>query len=349
VSRGSTRPSRWQHFWFEPALPTRLGFARAIFFACLFAAYLGEDFSAWGDVDRAFWMPMPAFAALHLAPAAPAALQALEAAWRIALAASALGVFTRASMIVSFVLGFYLLGLPHNFGHTYHFDALLVITLGILACSRAGDAFALRPARVRRVRSGEYTWPIRAVWVMMALVFLAAGLAKLRHGGLAWIASPTMSIVLTRAAYHVSDADPITGLGLWIAAHEWLSRTLAATALVIELGFVSALFSRRARTIFVPAAFAMLVGIRVLMGPTFGAFLVANVFWVPWERVPAWVPLLWLAPRRLLAGRPRHVGHVGSERGAVGPGAQPGAVGAQPKVVARRVDELRPKLVDARK
>jgi len=27
---------------------------------------------------------------------------------------------------------------------------------------------------------------------------------------------------------------------------------------------------------------AMLIGIRVLMGPTFGGFLILNVFWVPW-------------------------------------------------------------------
>ena len=33
------------------------------------------------------------------------------------------------------------------------------------------------------------------------------------------------------------------------------------------------------------AAFAMLVGIRVLMGPTFGGFLILTVFWVPWSAV----------------------------------------------------------------
>jgi hypothetical protein len=86
----------------------------------------------------------------------------------------------------------------------------------------------------------------------------------------------------------VSDADPITGLVLAIAGHEWLSRTLAAATLVIELGFVTALFSRIARALFVPAAFLMLIGIRVLMGPTFGGFLVVNVFCVPWTTLLGW-------------------------------------------------------------
>ena len=53
----------------------------------------------------------------------------------------------------------------------------------------------------------------------------------------------------------------------------------------MELGFLAALFSRYARLFFVPAAFGMLIGIRVLMGPTFGGFLILNVFWVPWSAV----------------------------------------------------------------
>jgi hypothetical protein len=88
---------------------------------------------------------------------------------------------------------------------------------------------------------------------------------------MAWVTSPNMSMVLIRAAYHASDADPITALGLWVAGHQWLSRALAAFALVVELGFVAALVNRHARLVLVPAAALMLVGIRILMGPTLAA------------------------------------------------------------------------------
>jgi hypothetical protein len=110
-------------------------------------------------------------------------------------------------------------------------------------------------------------------------------LAKLRYGGLAWVLSDNMRIVLLRAAYHVSDADPLSSAGLWIAAHPWIARGMAGLALTIELCFPLALVSRKARVVLVPAAFCMLVGIRVLMGPTFGAFLIASVFWLPWNAV----------------------------------------------------------------
>ena len=108
-----------------------------------------------------------------------------------------------------------------------------------------------------------------------------------------------MSILLTRALYHVSDADPLTRVGLWIAGHHWLASALAASAVVTEIAFPAALVSRRARLILVPAAIAMLVTIRAMMGPTFGGFLVANVFWVPWQAILTRVEM-WIVGRRPL-------------------------------------------------
>jgi predicted DCC family thiol-disulfide oxidoreductase YuxK len=290
----------WLAFWFEPSSPTNLGVSRALFFAGVLAVHVGENYSAWGNVSDAFWLPMPLFTALHLKAFSPPALNVLQTAWRLALTLSAVGLLSRVSMTVAFLLSTYLFGLPHNFGQTYHFDALLVIVTGILACSRAGDAWsvdALMKGRNAPEPNGEYTWPIRMAWVAMALVFFAAGLAKLRYGGLEWVTSDNMTILLRRAAYHVSDADPISTAGLWIADRPWLSRALAGISLAVELGFVFALFSRTARALMVPAAFLMLIGIRVLMGPTFGGFLVANVFWVNWDALGERL-FVWLRPTR---------------------------------------------------
>jgi len=322
----------WNRFWFEPASATDLGVCRMMFFAGLFLFYLPVDFTEWGHVSTAFWMPLPMFSLLHLGPASPAALDSLSTVWRIALIFSAIGLFTRSSTIVAAVLGFYLLGLPHNFGHTYHFDALLVLALVVIAFSRAGDAWSLDALIARREvsPSAEYTWPIRMIWAAMALVFFAAGLAKLRHGGLDWIFSANMEMILRRSAYHTSDADPITTLGLWIASHAWLSRLLAAFSVVAELGFITALVSRRARAFFVPAAALLLVGIRITMGPTFGGFLIANVFWVPWSALA----------ERLLA-RARAVGLIRPAQARTSGGATPAEL---PQVATLKVLPLADRL-----
>ena len=280
----------WSRFWFEPASPETLGFARAVFFGALLLIYAREDWSEWGAVDRIFWMPVWLFRVLGLQPAPTEWLSVAQWAFRAALTLAAVGFHTRTACAAAFVLGAYLFGLPHNFGHTYHFDALLVFVFGIMACARAGDAWSVDAWRrpTPAPPSAEYTWPLRLVWVATALVFFAAGLAKLRHGGLEWFASDNLAIVLTKAHYHVSDADPIGPWGLWLSASPLASRLVAFVSLATEALFPLALVSRRARAVLVPAAFGMLVGIRVLMGPTFGGFLTTFAFWVPWHALLAW-------------------------------------------------------------
>jgi hypothetical protein len=239
-------------------------------------------------------MPIWLFETLGLSALPPAVIFGIQAVWKMALLLSAVGLFTRPAMIVAFVLGTYLMGLPHNFGQTQHFDTLIVFTSGALALSRAADAWSLdawmasrrEPGPVQPpAPDGEYTWPIRFVWVAMAMIFCAAGISKLRHSGLDWILSDNLALLLQRQQYHISDGEPWTTWGLWIAQHPWLARSMAAASVSIETLFPLALFSRKARYLLVPAGLAFLVGIRTLMGPTFEQFMLCYVFWVPWQRV----------------------------------------------------------------
>ena len=284
---------RWLLFWFEPALPLNLGVCRALFFGAFFLFYLPQDFAAWGEVSEVFWTPIPLFKAFHLPVPSGDLLAWVEGTWKAALGLGCLGLFTRASTAASFVLGLYLLGLPQNFvgGFLYHYDMLVVLVLGILAFSRCGDAFSAdrligRARRVDAARppqaSGEYTWPVRAVWLTFALIFFAAGVSKLRHSGLEWIFSENMASILIWAQYRM---DPLVSWGLYLAQHEWLYQSMAAATVVLEVGYPLALFSRRARWVIVPAMFCMLVGVRALMGPPFYPFLICHLFWVPWDRL----------------------------------------------------------------
>jgi hypothetical protein len=285
-------------FWYEPVSPLNLGLCRVLFFGAFFLFYLPQDFSVWAGVSHSFWMPIDLFRILHLSVFPAGTLAAMQTIWKISLALSCVGLLTRASTVSSFLLGTYLLGLPHNFGKIHHFDALVVIVLGIMAVSRCGDACSIdrmfgrrrhrrNPSGERLQASGEYTWPVRAVWLMFALIFFAAGASKLRHSGLEWIFSDNMAIILIGASYHLNSADPLVSWGPDLARYAWLSRMLAAVAMVLELSYPLALFSRRARWIIVPGVFLMQVGIRVLLGPPFYQFLICNLFWVPWDRVGA--------------------------------------------------------------
>jgi hypothetical protein len=285
----------WNAFWFAPGAAATLGTCRLLFFGALFLWQLPHDFSPWGAYSDAFWMPIWLFDRLGIPAFSPVILEWMQAVWKVTLLLSAIGLFARPAMVVAFVLGTYLMGLPHNFGQTQHFDTLVVFASGALAVSRAADACsldALIAAAASRdsrppVDSAEYTWPIRLVWTMLALIFFAAGVAKLRESGLEWIFSDNLSLLLLRQQYHLSDGEPLTRWGVWVANHQWVSRGLAALAVTIETTFPLALFSRRARLVLVPAGFSFLLGIRLLMGPTFEQFMICYVFWVPWARLAA--------------------------------------------------------------
>ena len=287
---------RWMRFWFEPVEPLNLGICRVLFFGAFFLFYLPQDFSAWAEISDSFWMPILLFKILHLPVLSSGLLVVFQNIWKVSLALSCLGLFTRASTVSSFVLGVYLLGLPHNFGETHHSDALVIIVLGIMALSRCGDGCSIdrliwRSRRgnnlsVRRPRSsGEYTWPVRAVWLMFALIFFAAGVSKLRHSGLEWVFSDNMAIMLTQRHYHIGSHDPLVSWGLDLAQHGWLTRLLAAATVAFEVCYTLALLSSRARWVIVPVVFSMQFVIRMIMGPSFYQFMICNLFWVPWDRV----------------------------------------------------------------
>jgi hypothetical protein len=275
----------WLRFWFSPEPAARLGIGRLIFFTLLAFFYLPRDFSAWGAVSVAYWQPIWLFRWLHLPMFSPDAISTLQVIWKIALFGAAAGVITRVSTTVVAVLGTYLLGLGHNFGQVYHFDAILVIAFWILAFSRAGDACSIDAwRRGPAAASAEYRWPVQLILATQALVFFAAGVAKLWASGADWFLSDHLALLLQRVQYHISDADPLVPWGSFIASRPWLYHGMALTTVVVETAYPLALFSRRLRAPIVVAGMALVIGIRALMGPTFEHFLFINVFWVPWDR-----------------------------------------------------------------
>ncbi len=284
---------RWDGYWFAPGDALTLGVCRALFFGGLFLWQMPHDFSPWGAYSSVFWMPIWLFDTAGIPAFSATTITVLQSVWKASLLLSAIGLFGRSPMLVAFAIGTYLMGLPQNFGQTQHFDTLVVFASGALALSQACDGFSLdawrrtpvaRQAVASRDR-GEYTWPIKFVWVAMSAIFCAAGISKLRHSGVEWFLSDSMSWLLLRQQYHISDGEPLTRWGIWIANHPFVAHATAASAVAIETSFPLALVNRRLRAVLVPSGLLFLVGIRALMGPTFEQFMMCYVFWIPWGRL----------------------------------------------------------------
>ena len=285
----------WHRFWFEPTGPADLGACRLVFLGLLFALVVTHDFSAWGEVEALFWKPVTLLRVLGLAGQPSAALlMGLQAAWKASLVLGCVGLMTRVSVGASALLGIYLLSVRQSFGVLSHSDISVLFVLAILMLARCGDACSIdawlarrrSPAAVGPPASGDYTWPIRMVQVVMAVIFFSAGLSKLRRVGVEWAWSDHLLYILIHRNYDIGFA-PVTSWGLLVASQPWLARACAVGTLLLELTYPLALVSRRYRALAVPGMLAMLVGFRLLMGPTFYTLMACHVFWVPWGRLAA--------------------------------------------------------------
>ena len=285
----------WRRFWFRPAPPDDLAVARLVFFGGLALFYAPQHFAVWSDVTPALWQPIWLFDRFGIPVFSSPVIAAFEIIWKLSLFTSSLGLLTPVSMTTAAVLGTYLLGLPHNFGQTYLFDAVLVLAFWILAFSRAGDAWSvdalIRSARggARPKWSGEYRWPVQLVLVALSFVFFAAGFATLTRTGLEWITSDHIALLLNRVQYRMSDADPLVNWGVAIATIPGAASLLPFTTVFVATTYPIALFSRRLRLPIVLGGIGLILGIRLLMGPTFEQFLLINAFWVPWRRAMRWM------------------------------------------------------------
>jgi hypothetical protein len=282
---------RVEDFFFHPATPDDLAICRILFFGCLFIQYLGFDFAGWGAMPASFQNPLPLFRLFHIPILSMKYLAMLEGAFKLSLLGACLGRFTKLSTFTAAITGSYLLAIPNNFGRAGHGDGVIIILLWVLAFSCCGDARSLDRRWMRTVRppqpgseySGEYTWPIRMVWVLMSLVYLGAGYTKLHTSGLAWVTSDNMA--LTFLAHQVNGSDPPVNWGQHLAHLSWFCKGLAGFTIVLEIGFPLALFSRNARRLWVPGMFLAHVGIALLMGVVFTQFMYTFIFWVPWSRL----------------------------------------------------------------
>ena len=227
-----------------------------IFFALMLWFHGGIDYRSWGELPASMHNRIFLFDLLHLPIFSGAVLGALSLIWKVSLVTASLGLLTRTSVTVAFIFGGYVLGVPHNIGKQGHGDGILVLTMGILALSRCGDAWSIdrlirayrsRDPSASDARSGEYNWPIKMLWLLTAMVFLAAGITKLRMSGLGWVTSDNLSRMILQHAYGDYSSPPVDW-GVRIARIKWLCNIFAGATLLFELGFSLVLISRIARS-----------------------------------------------------------------------------------------------------
>lgn len=273
----------------KPSSPINLAVCRIIIFGSIFGFF---QFGKYGSIDFDDpWIPTSYYQSLDLGPLSEETYAVFVLAIKLSLICGVVGFFTKTNSLISFVLGWYLLGLENNFGKVSHGMVLILFSLASLAFSRCGDAISIdawwrnrfHAIHTTHLISGEYTWPLRFFQVLFCLCFMSAGLSKLRATGLDWVVTDNMQNILRM--HFFCGHKPVLDWGRWMSEIPWLCQCMAALALISETFAPLALVSRRCRLLLIPGLFGMQVGIYLLMGVFAYPWLITYVFWIPWEQL----------------------------------------------------------------
>lgn len=304
----------WNDFWFRPAPPDYLGFCRMLFFAGALVLLVPWHFAEWAQISDLFLYPTWPFIPLHPPVLPYGVLAVLQVVFWLSMVFGCIGLFTRPSAAVASTLMFYFQALEDSHGKTHHFNLVMIFVFAFMAIARSGDSWSIdrwwkkrRGAAQPIAPSGEYTWPFKMVWLYTACLLFAAGVSKMRMSGIGYVTSDHLRyILLEQRAYFPEwiNTTPFVNspffpsdMNLWLAGHPLLCKVLMAGAIVLELTFPLALFSRRARIILAPSGFLMLMSFSALIGPPHYTHLLTSIFWFPWERIFRWARTLRAGPQ----------------------------------------------------
>lgn len=175
--------------------------------------------------------------------------------------------------------------LTSSYGQVFHTEHLLVLQLAILAAGAVLEPGTDSAAADPGSSSG---WPLRLSMGVVAAVYVVAGIAKLRYGGVDWLTGDVLrGHVASDNLRKVLLDDPYSALGGWLAGTRWIWPPIGALTVAVELGAPLALFPGRLRYGWVATAWSFHVGVMALMWISFPYQLsgIAYAAFLPVERL----------------------------------------------------------------
>lgn len=214
-------------------------------------------FRWWSQAARipdALWDPVFLASWMHATPSR-GFLWTLQAIGLAAVVLAVARVRAQPAFVVAWLCHATLCAVWSSAGKIMHNDVMLLSASFPLL-------FAPAPRRADDDTVDErWGWGPRACLAVVAFVYFATGIQKLRHSGLIWVTGPNMRWVLYSAEYARAP-----GLGRWLADAGWPTHLFAAGALLLELLAPVLLWWRRTRPFFPLLSLAMHGSIWLLMG-----------------------------------------------------------------------------------
>lgn len=291
LGRLSRAPLHLYDQFFAKVTPFDLGVARVLLYGYCFKRLIPT--SEWLAFKQALFEPVGMYQWLPVF--STSTLNVLFLVAKVSALAAMLGFAYRPAAILVALIAPYLLGFDNNFGKVNHGLNVFVLSLFPMAFARAADGLSI-DAYLKRRRgaavvepSGEYRWPVRAVWLLIAGMYCSAGISKLLRTGWEWALGDNFQRLLLR--HHFTHSPP-TELGVWLAESAMLAQAMALGALLLELLCPLLLLGGRWTFVFGGGLIALQGGIYLTLGVPFQPMVPVFLTLVPWEHLFRRVRLL---------------------------------------------------------
>jgi len=284
----------WDAVWFAPGSARNLAAARILVGGQALWMLLSRDLAAHSGLPAVLWdsVPDPMRWRYLIFPGHPVAEQALQLLALVSLVAVILGLFTRVACLLAALLLYHLAPFEtvlRQLPPTERGFDVSVLALVVLAFAPCADAWNVRLPRAPSADATplwRYHWPLCAIQLFLAQVYLFAGYAKLYLVGPSWISAAAIrNLVL--ASDQIASGVPVHPLGLWIASSTALSVAVAIATMGMDLGFIVAVFWKRSRLVLVPLALAFHLGI----------LLATTIYYLNWPLLLVFVDWDWVRQR----------------------------------------------------
>lgn len=207
----------------------------------------------------------------------------------------AVGFKTRIVLPVLALMYLPLAGMPRSYFWFNHAGLVPWYCLVVLCFTRAGDGWSVdRLIRIWRgqavppadERRAYYGWARLAVWLVICLPYMAAGMSKLRNGTLFWWDANNMQQVLFTDALRPEGDTPAMSL-LWLPG--WFFALMGIGTILTEIGMIAIPFWRKARMVLPVAMLGMHIGIREVMWINFYDLVYIQAIFYDWSPAVRWI------------------------------------------------------------
>ncbi len=286
----------WRRYWFRPTPLVYLALLRIVAVGTQLILLLVEDgyslrqFAGLASLPDSMYKPLPALQ-LFLLPfglhARPSFALLTVIYWVTAVAgiAALLGWKSRSSLLLFAAGNTFLQAFAYSFGDLHHREALMIITLWLLALSPSARVFSFDSYLARRdsprrrsLRKNSIfaAWPILLVQNLFGLVYLDSALRKLYASGADWVNGYTLQY------YIYSDASRRgSQFGLWLARQHTAACVLSWVTILWEGTFFLILIFPRLVWVYLPLGIGLHAGMALAGVASFPQFLALYAVFIP--------------------------------------------------------------------